>query len=331
MHQNVKMKHFRYDPSACDPIELPAPGDFQSLFADTTRVYWLNVTHRDTEWLEELGELMKIHELVMGNLLDPPDQPSIEDFQDYSFLSCQLVNPDGYNVSGLPMYISIGMLIFKNVIVCVHGRANDLFSQLELRLDNAKSKLRRHGCDFLLYALLDCLITHYYNVSELIGDQIDLFDTAIMKNPDHLSLGHVYQVKRDMIGIHKKISPLRHIINTITHEDYTWSNENSIIFFKDCHQYINQTIDKLDLQHDIMSNILDIYLSSVNNKTNEVMKVLAVISTIFIPLNFVAGFYGMNFVNLPGLKTHFGYLIVIGVMAMIVTGMLLFFKKIRWF
>lgn len=331
MQQNTTMKHFRYNASSCEAIRLPSPSDLPVLLQDESQVFWFNVVRDDTEWLEQVGEVLKIHELVMTNLLDPSDQPSIEDFQDYSFLPCQLVNPDGYNVAGLPTYISLGILVFKNVLICVHGRANDLFSQLALRLDNPKSKLRRHGCDFLFYAILDSVITHYYSVCDLIGDQIDLFDAAIMKNPDQLSLGHVYQVKRDMIELHKKILPLRNIINTITHEDYVWSNDNTIVFFRDCHQYVSQTIDRLDLQHDIMSNILDIYLSSVNNKTNEVMKVLAVISTIFIPLNFVAGFYGMNFENLPGLKMHFGYLVVIGVMALVVMGMLLFFKKIRWF
>jgi len=198
------------------------------------------------------------------------------------------------------------------------------------RIKNSRGKIRRFGADYLAYVLIDVLVDNYFVIIEDLGERIDEMQDSIIHDPSPQSLQAIYNLKKEMIKIRKATWPLREIISQLNKIDTEFIKETTNIYLRDVYDHTIQIIDTIETYRDVLSGMIDIFMSSVSNKMNEVMKVLTIIATIFIPLTFIAGVYGMNFQNMPELAWKWGYLTIICVMVVIIIGMIFFFRRKKW-
>jgi magnesium transporter len=201
---------------------------------------------------------------------------------------------------------------------------------VRVRLKNEKSRLRSSGPDMLLHALLDVIVDNYFLVLEKLAERIENIEDELIEHPESGTLHAIYEMKRDMLFLHKVVWPLREAIGRLQRRDSSLVNEQSVVYLRDLYGHAVQVLDTLETLRDTLSGMVDIYLSSVSNRLNEVMKVLTIIATIFMPLSFIVGWYGMNFKNIPEYDWRYGYPAVLLIMAAIAGGMLVFFRRKRW-
>ena len=234
-----------------------------------------------------------------------------------------------YDVNEL-IFEHISLVVGSNYLISFQEKVGDVFDPIRERIRNPKSRMRKMGTDYLIYSLLDTIIDYYYVIMDRLGDSIEDIEDEILKSPSTEMLQLLHGLKRDIILLKKNILPLRDMISRMEKGESPLMTDSTMLYFRDIHDHTIQIIDTLESYRDILTGMLDIYLSSVSNKLNEVMKVLTIISTIFIPLTFIAGIYGMNFENMPELRYKWGYFIVIGGMFVLGVIMLGVFWKKKW-
>ena len=198
-------------------------------------------------------------------------------------------------------------------------------------MQNGKKSIRKYGPDFLGYEMIDVIVDNYFTVLDYVGDTTDDTEEELIANPSKKTLQQIYFIKRELMYLRKSVFPLRELIGQLTRCQTQMINENTIVYLRDVYDHLIQIVDTIETYQDIMSNMLDTYLSSIGNRTNEIMKILAIMSTIFIPLTFLAGIYGMNFRNIPELNFQYGYLMFWGIAIAITLAMIAFFHKKKWF
>jgi magnesium transporter len=224
----------------------------------------------------------------------------------------------------------INLIGGENFVISLHEHDEDIFEVIRERLKAAKGRIRRHGADYLAYTLVDLIVDHYFVILEEQGEVIEDLEAEVVTTPTPATLSQIHRLKREMIMLRKSVWPLREVVSRLERSESPLIKETTTLYLKDVYDHIIQIIDNIETYRDILSGMLDIYLSSVSNRLNEVMKVLTIIATIFIPLTFIAGVYGMNFEHMPELKWEYGYYYIIGVMIMVALFMLHFFKKKGW-
>jgi magnesium transporter len=205
-----------------------------------------------------------------------------------------------------------------------------VFEPVRARLKIEKGRLRVTGPDSLLHALLDVIVDNYFLVLEKLAERIEDIEDELIDNPTTATVQAIYRMKREMLFLHKAVWPLREVVGSLQRRDSELVQDSTVIYLRDLYDHTIQVVDTLETLRDMLSGMLDIYLSSVSNRLNEVMKVLTIIATIFMPLTFIVGLYGMNFKHMPELEWRYGYLVVVLVMAAIAIGMLIFFRRKRW-
>jgi magnesium transporter len=208
--------------------------------------------------------------------------------------------------------------------------AGDVFSEVRRRLMQAKGRLRRCGVDYLAYALVDAVVDHYFHIMEAIGERIEQLEEQLTETPDDVEIIDIHTLKREVIFLRKQVWPLRDVLNRLIKGEFDQFEEQNRIFWSDVYDHIVQLVDTIDSYRDILTGMLDLYLSVVSNRMNQVMKVLTIMASIFIPITFIAGVYGMNFKYMPELEWPWGYAMVWSVMVALVAGMLILFRKKRW-
>jgi magnesium transporter len=206
----------------------------------------------------------------------------------------------------------------------------DVFNAVRERIRKPKTRIRKAGCDYLAYALIDAIVDHYFVILEALGDKIEDLETQILDDPTRDTLGVIHEMKREMIYLRKQIWPIREMINGLVKAESSLVGKSTDLFFRDVYDHTIQVMDTIESYRDILTGMLDIYLSTMSNRMNEVMKVLTIIATTFIPITFIAGIYGMNFKFMPELEWRWGYVMVWGVIAAIVALMVGYFKKKEW-
>ena len=277
--------------------------------------------------IENLCNQFKFHPLVQEDILDPFQRPKIENFEEYLFIVLKMVHWMKEEKRIFPEQISF---IFKDrVVITFQEIDTDIFQPIIDRLKNATGRVRKMGADYLLYLLVDIVIDNYFMLVDKIGKKIDNLEDGLIENPQIDILHTIHNLKRELVSLRKYISHTRNVLNSLQREE-SFIQEKTQIFIRDTYDHIIQIIDSFENFRDIISGMLDIYLSSVSNKMNEIMKILTIISTSFIPLSFLAGFYGMNFIFMPELQSPIAYPILIGVMVLIGILMIAFFKRKGW-
>lgn len=290
-------------------------------------VKWLEVTSLDNVGLiEEIGQKFNIHPLVIEDILNQDHSPKVEDYESYLFLILEGLKllPNGELVTE-----QFSFILFKDLVISFQPLESNLFLTVLARMSEG-SNLRKNKADDLLHALTDTIVDNYFLVVEKIGEKIDQVEDVVLLNPQKEILEEIYNLKRDLIYIRKTLWPMRNTINSLSKNDYDLIDGKTIYYFRDIYDHIIQMIDIVETYREICSGLMDTYLTSISNKTNDIMKVLTIFSTIFIPLTFVAGVYGMNFKYLPELNWRYGYASFWVISAILTGFMLRYFRKKNW-
>jgi len=224
----------------------------------------------------------------------------------------------------------VSIILGQNYVISFQEKEGDVFNPIRERIRTGKGRIRKMGADYLAYGLIDAIVDGYFLILEKLGENIEDVEETMMSNPTPETLHSIHRLKRKMISIRKSVWPLREAVSTLERSDSSLIQDPTRIYLKDVYDHTIQVIDTVETFRDMLSGILDIYLSSISNKMNEIMKVLTIIATIFIPLTFIAGVYGMNFENMPELKWRWGYPAIWFVMLFIGILMLVYFRKKKW-
>jgi len=296
---------------------------------DRPTVRWINVDGlHQVEILETIGGCFGLHPLVLEDILNTGQRPKMEDFGDYIYIVLKMLHSEDENDEIAEEQLSL--ILGPSFVLSFQEREGDVFSAIRERIRNGRGRIRKMGADYLAYALLDSVVDNYFIVLEKLGEKIEFLEEELVANPTTETLHIIHGLKRDMIFLRKSVWPLREIISGLERGESALIQESTGVYLRDVYDHTIQVIDTVETFRDIISGMLDIYLSSVSNRMNEVMKVLTIIATIFIPLTLVVGVYGMNFQYMPELGWRWGYPIVWLVMLAIGGLMLVYFRRKRW-
>lgn len=290
---------------------------------------WINVDGLDrVDIIEKLGGYFNIHPLTLEDVLNTGQRPKTEDYDSYIYtvLKMMLLDKEKEEISIDQVSIIIGF----NYLLSFQERQGDVFDPVRGRFENPASRLRKSGVDYLAYSLIDAVVDNYFLILEHFGDEIEYLEEGLVLQPRPETLTTIQKYKRDMITLRKAVWPLRELINGLQRVESDLIRESTSIYLRDVYDHTIQVIDSVEELRDILSSMVDIYLSSVSYRMNDVMKVLTVIATIFIPLTFIVGVYGMNFENMPELKWRWGYPVVMLGITLIAISMFVYFKKRGW-
>ncbi|MFH1086303.1 MAG: magnesium/cobalt transporter CorA [Chloroflexota bacterium] len=291
-------------------------------------VTWIHVTGlKNGELVAELCERFGMHPLIHEDILDGNQRPKLEDLDDYLYVVMRIL---GSNAEGRVQDQQLSLALGRDFVLSFQEEPGGPFGRIADRLRSGWGRIRRLGADHLAYALVDAVVDDYFGLLERLDDRIEALEDTLLADADHVTLGLLSDLRTDLIYLRKGIWPLREVIGNLIHAHTDLINEVTRPYLRDVYDHEVQAIDTVEIMRDLVSNLHDIYLSSVSNRLNEVMKVLTIISTIFIPLTFIAGVYGMNFRYMPELMTPWGYPLTWLVMIAIAVTMLLFFKRRRW-
>ncbi|MDF2500353.1 MAG: magnesium and cobalt transport protein CorA [Anaerosporomusa subterranea] len=303
-----------------------SPGEL-STFRERTGITWLHVKgtyHVPT--IEVIGEAFGLHPLVLEDILTPGQRPKLEDYGEYSFF----VLMSHTMVNGCLVSEQVSIVLGADYVLSFQDEHSDLFKPVAERLLNAKGRMRKFGPDYLAYSLIDMVVDHFFGVLEHMGEFIEMIEQEVVANPQPSVLHDIHELKTQMLFLRKAVWPLRELIGALERGQLTLFRESTLLYVRDVYDHTAQVIETLEMYREMVSGLLDVYLSSLSNKMNEVIKMLTILSTLFMPLTFVVGLYGMNFKYMPELEWEWGYPVVLSVLGVMTCLMLWFFRRRRW-
>jgi len=292
-------------------------------------ITWINVVGiHNTQVIEAIGKQFNLHPLVTEDIANTQQRPKFEEFDDYIFFT--LKNLEYTKSQNEVNYEQISIVLSKNYVISFQEKKSDLFRVIKERILSGISRARTRGADFLVYLLIDSTVDSYYDVTENIEDNIESVEDEVLTVVTNDSLVEIQKVKRDLVLLLKSVFPLREAINKLQRSENKLISEPTHIFFNSIYDHAVHIIESVESQRDILSGLMDIYLTNISNRMNSVMKVLTVIATIFMPVSFFAAVYGMNFKNIPEIEWPYGYVYFWAVCLISIALMLLYFKKKKW-
>lgn len=292
------------------------------------RTVWINVNGvHEIELIQELENKYGLHPLVLEDIVNTAQRPKFEDYEKYYYI----VLKNFQKKDNIVTHEQISLILLSNLVISFQENVeNDIFLNIKNRLLNNKGKIRTLKEDFLIYSLIDTVVDNYFSILEEYGEKIEEIEQEIDKNPDKETLNLIHKLKREIVTFRKSVWPLREVIISFERTSESITTNNTKIYFRDVYDHVINLLDIIETYRDLLSSLFDVYLLSISNKTNEVIRLLTVIGTIFIPLTFITSLYGMNFKFMPELEWHYGYFVVVGIMFLISFGMVYFFRKNKW-
>lgn len=277
--------------------------------------------------IEKIGAAFHIHSLVLEDIVNTNQRPKMEDNKEYLYIIVKMIHCyDNKNID----FEQVSLIVGSNYILSFQENDNDTFAKIRERMKSTTGIIRSKGVDYLAYALLDCIVDNYYVALEYLGDKIEVLENKIIVHPQPKVLKEIHTLKNEMLFVRKAVWPLREIINVLSRGDSALFTKDTLIYIRDVYDHMIQVIDSIEMYRDMVTGMLDLYLSNVSFRTNEVMKVLTIIATIFIPLTFIVGLYGMNFKYMPELEWKWGYPAILLIMAFISGCMIVYFRRKKW-
>lgn len=325
----VKITVYNYSESACQELQVKSVSELQ-VFKDLPTTTWVNVDGiHNVEVIEQFGKMFEIHPLIVEDIVHTGQRPKVEDFGSFMYVVVQMLRFDERAHKILPEQVSI---IFNSKFIILFQEAveGDVFNPVRERIKSGKGKIRQEGSDYLLYSILDCVVDNYFVVLEKFGEEIEELEEELLKFPRRSTLEKMHIMKRELLFLRKSVWPLREVIGILHRGESKLIKPTTAIHLRDIYDHSIQVMDTIESFRDMLTGMLDIYLSSVSNRLNEVMKVLTIISTVFIPITFIAGVYGMNFRHMPELEWDYGYYVCLFIMFATAICMLIYFKRRRW-
>jgi magnesium transporter len=326
--ENVTIQVIDYDEEKFQIIDAKTVDECLP-FKDTPTVTWMNIAGlHDVAIMEKLGEHFGFHSLLLEDILNTSQRPKYEDFEEYAFLVIKLPHHDVETDEVRMEQISI--VLAANFVVSFQEVPADPFEKIRERIRTAKGRIRKAGSDYLAYALLDAVVDHYFVILESLGDRVEVLGEETVSDPTPRTLHTIQTLKRELANLRRSIWPLREVVGSLARGESPLVKKSTEIYLRDVYDHTIQVVETIETFRDMVSGMFDTYLSSVSNRMNEIMKVLTIIATIFIPITFVAGVYGMNFQHMPELSRPWGYPAALGVMLAVCIAMLAYFRRKRW-
>lgn len=298
-------------------------------FVQRGGVTWLNIASlHDTALLESIGQKYRIHPLTLEDILHTSQRPKAEFFDEYVYFVLKMIRYDDEKKTVDTEQISLVLL--PNMVITFQERPGDVLDPLRLRIERSKGRIRHESADFLFYSIIDVILDHYFVCLEDMGEEIEQLEARALENPTPDLLPGLQRIKRELLGLRRAVWPLREQITTLSREEHPLIQGATSIYLRDLYDHTIAIIDTVEGFRDTTSGLLDVYLSSLSNRMNEVMKVLTIIATIFIPLTFIAGIYGMNFDHMPELHFAWAYPATLVTCAVVAVAMVIFFRRKHW-
>jgi magnesium transporter len=300
-----------------------------SKFDSSEHVTWINVDGlSNTDQIEELGEYFDLHPLIQEDIVTTTQRPKIDEYEDYFFIVFKMLH---YNDNAEFVNEHVSMVVGKDYVITLQEADGDVFDGVRERIKNDKGRIRNSGADYLMFALLDAVVDNYFTVMETLSDKLELLEDQLFEEKIYKEISQdIQDLKREVLRIRRAVVPLREVINRLEKIDSDLIDERTTHYIRDLYDHIIQVAENVDLYREMIWGLMDMYMSTISNKMNEVMKVLTIMASIFIPLTFMAGIYGMNFENIPELKYKYGYFYLWGLMILVFLGMLWYFKRKKW-
>jgi len=298
-------------------------------YKSSNSVTWININGLNhTNDIEKIGEHYNLHPLVLEDIVNIGQRPKIDEYDNYLFVVLKMLY---YNKDENIVSEQVSFILGDNYVLTFQEAEGDVFDSIRNRIRTSKGRIRTLGTDYLLYALIDAVVDHYYIVIETLGNKIEDLEDNLFSGFSQKEISQQIQdLKREVLRIRRAIFPLREIINRIEKTENRLIKKKTLQYYRDVYDHIIQISENIDIYREMIWGLMDMYMTTISNKMNEVMKVLTIIATIFIPLTFIAGIYGMNFENIPELHFKYGYFILWGIMIVLFLGMIYYFKKKKW-
>ncbi|MFA5554855.1 MAG: magnesium/cobalt transporter CorA [Phycisphaerae bacterium] len=293
-------------------------------------VTWINVDGiEDINTVLKLGKVFGLHDLVIEDIVTAWQRPKFEDYEEYIFVVFKMLT---YNERTKSLDTeNVSIVLGDNFVLSFQEKVGDVFEQIRNRIRASKGRIRKMGCDYLVYSLIDATVDHYFDIMEKIGERIEVLEDHVVTEPGSETLQEIHDLKTDMLFLRKSVWPLREVINNLQKTESDLIKNGTTLYLRDVYDHTIQIIDTIESYRDTVSSMLDVYLSSVNNRMNAIMKVLTIIATIFMPLSFFTGVYGMNFAHFPELHAKWAYPFGFwAIVIVVVSSMLFYFKKKDW-
>lgn len=291
-------------------------------------VNWFNIKGlSNTDEVESLGRSFGLSPLTLEDIVNTDQRPKVDHFDDYLFVVLKMIYMDG---EGNIDVEHVALVLLENTVLLFQEVEKDVFEGVRGRLRNGYGRIRQRGSDYLFFALLDAIVDEYFLVLEQIGNRVEDLEEKIYNHPKPETAQEIQALKKEVLELRKNIRPVKELIGQILNFEHKLIKEETRPFLRDIQDHCSQIQDSIDLYREMTMSLMEMYMSSMGNKMNEVMKVLTIMASIFIPLTFIAGIYGMNFKYMPELEYPFGYPVVLGIMGLLVIGMLLYFRSKKW-
>lgn len=291
-------------------------------------VTWVNVGGvHNVHVLDVIGEHIGLHPLLLEDIANTDQRPKFDDYGTHFFLVMKMLTT---SERGDIVAEQVSFVLGRNYVLSFQENGTDVFHPVRDRLRGGKGRLRQNGSDYLLYTLIDAAVDQYFAVLEMLGERIESLQERVIADPKPDTLKDIHALKRQLLFVRRAVWPLREAINNLSRSECPFLHEPTKVFFRDVYDHVVQIVDTIETLREMVSASLDIYLSSVSYRLNTVMRVLTVITTIFMPLSFIAGIYGMNFEYMPELKWSWGYPMALGIMGVVATVMLIGFRRKKW-
>ncbi|MFH1891748.1 MAG: magnesium/cobalt transporter CorA [Candidatus Zixiibacteriota bacterium] len=332
--ETVKISVIDYDQTNHQTLELKSIEECFP-YKETLSLTWIDICGlHDVELIAKLGHHFGLHDLVLEDIANTGQRPKIEEADDYIFIVLKMLYHD--NKTGELVSEQVSLVFGTNFLLSFQEKEGDVFDNVRQRIEKTVPRVRFLGTDYLAYALMDAVIDHYFIVLENDGEKIEALEEDLVTNPKREDIETIHEMKRELLGMRRRIWPLREVVGGLERSESPLIHDYTKPYVRDLYEHVVQVIDTVETFREMVSGLLDIYLSSISNRMNEVMKVLTIIATIFIPLGFLAGIYGMNFdtsvspFNMPELGLKYGYLLFWLVALAVGGGLVMYFRKRKW-
>ena len=324
--QRPVIRVMKYTPDQLGEHDVARVGELNDLLEENA-VCWIDVQGLgDEKILREFADLFSIHPLALEDIVNVPQRPKVERFEKHTLCITRMALVCGETIEREQVSLFLG----SNYVLTFQERSGDVFDPVRNRIRQGGPVLRSAGPSYLAYALLDAVIDGYYPIMEMFGERFESLEDEIVANPRPAILHEIHQAKRDLLALRRAIWPQREAINALIRDENPLISDTVRVYLRDCYDHCVQIMDAIETYRELAGGLMDVYLSSVGNRQNEVMKVLTIMASIFIPLTFMAGIYGMNFENMPELRFGWGYPLLLAAMVVVAVGMVVYFKRKGW-